>query len=168
MDEIVAAHQGIVPGKLIRSSIMAIKPYLEVLKWKAYYENLHDDRVMYLFEPVDRWANDNPDLPGLVFQKFMREVYQDDGLVQGCTTIHGQPVQLKDIDCALLNLVAEDDWIVPRASAERVAELVGSQAARSEIIPGPHVGIVMDPRARYAWDLVVDFVREHHPRAEES
>jgi polyhydroxyalkanoate synthase subunit PhaC len=161
MDTIVAANRGVVPGKVVRHSIMAIKPYLEVLKWKAYYENLHDDRVMVLFEPIDRWANDNPDLPGAVFQSFVQEIYQDDRLARGETRIHGEPVDLKHISAPLLNLVAEDDWIVPRAAAERVAELVGSTDTRTEIIPGPHVGIIMDPRTRYAWDLIADHVIEH-------
>lgn len=161
MDEIITANGGVVPGKVVRHSIMAIKPYLEVLKWKAYYENLHDDRVMALFEPIDRWANDNPDLPGAVFQSFVGEIYQQDRLANGHTTIQGTPVDLGAIRAPLLNLVAEDDWIVPRAAAERVAELVGSEHTRTEIIPGPHVGIIMDPRTRYAWDLIADHVIEH-------
>ena len=161
LDDIIEANQGVVPGKVLRHSIMAIKPYLEVLKWKAYYENLHDDKVMYLFEPIDRWANDNPDLPGEVFRSFVREIYHNDRMANGQTTIHGQPARLDQITCPLLNVVAEDDWIVPRAAAERVTELVGSKDARTEIIPGPHVGIVMDPRARYAWEMMADFVKKH-------
>ncbi len=161
IDEIIASNQGVVPGKVVRHSIMAIKPYLEVLKWKAYYENLDNDAVMHLFEPVDRWANDNPDLPGEVFRSFVREIYHRDGLAQGRTTIHGQPIDLGAIRAPLLNLVAEEDWIVPRAAAERVAELVGSETRRTEIIPGPHVGIIMDPRTRYAWDMIADHVIGH-------
>ncbi len=161
LDEIIAHNRGVVPGKVVRHSIMAIKPYLEVLKWKAYYENLHDDRVMHLFEPIDRWANDNPDLPGEVFRAFVGEIYQHDRLAEGGTLIHGAPVDLGAIRAPLLNLVAEEDWIVPRAAAERVADLVGSENTRTEIIPGPHVGIIMDPRARYAWDLIADHVIEH-------
>jgi len=158
VDEIVAANRGVLPGKVVRHSIMAIKPYLEVLKWKAYYENLHDDRVMALFEPIDRWANDNPDLPGEVFKAFVREVYDGDRLARGQTRIHGEPVDLRRVRCPLLNLVAEDDWIVPRAAAERVAGLLGSRDPRTEVICGPHVGIVMDPRTRPAWDHIADFV----------
>ncbi len=161
MDSIIEANQGVVPGKTVRHSIMAIKPYLEVLKWKAYYENLHDDRMMALFEPIDRWANDNPDLPGEVFRSFVQEIYQGDRLARGLTRIHGVPVDLSAIQAPLLNLVAEDDWIVPRAAAERIATLVGSEHTRTEIIPGPHVGIVMDPRTRYAWDLIADHVIDH-------
>jgi polyhydroxyalkanoate synthase len=161
VDEIIATNDGVVPGKVVRHSIMAIKPYLEVLKWKAYYENLHDDAVMGLFEPVDRWANDNPDLPGAVFRSFVTEIYQRDRLARGETRIHGEAIDLGNIRAPLLNLVAEDDWIVPVAAATRVPELVGSEDARNVIIPGPHVGIIMDPRTRYAWDLIADHVIGH-------
>jgi len=161
LDEIIAAHQGVVPGKTVRHSIIAIKPYLEVLKWKAYYENLHDERVMYLFEPVDRWANDNPDLPGEVFRAFVREVYHDDRLARGLTRVHGEPIDLRAIRCPLLNLVAAEDWIVPREAAEKITTLVGSTDATTEIIPGPHVGIIMDPRTRPTWDRISEFVTRH-------
>ncbi|MFH1466442.1 MAG: alpha/beta fold hydrolase [Pseudomonadota bacterium] len=161
IDEIVAANQGVVPGKTVRHSIIAIKPYLEVLKWKAYYENLHDERMMYLFEPIDRWANDNPDLPGEVFRSFVHEVYHEDRLARGQTLLHGEPLDLGAITCPLLNLVADEDWIVPREAAVKVTELVGSAEKATEIIPGPHVGIIMDPRTRPVWDRIADFIAGH-------
>ncbi|MBT3217513.1 MAG: alpha/beta fold hydrolase [Proteobacteria bacterium] len=161
LDEVIETNRGVVPGKVLRHSIMAIKPYLEVLKWKAYYENLDNDQVMYLFEPIDRWANDNPDLPGEVFRSFVHEIYEDDRLAHGQTTIHGKLVDLSQITCPLLNLVAEDDWIVPHAAAMRLSGLVGAEDVRTEVIPGPHVGIVMDPRTRYAWELMANFIKEH-------
>lgn len=161
LDGIVEANQGVVPGKVVRHSIMAIKPYLEVLKWKAYYENLDNDAVMALFEPIDRWANDNPDLPGEVFRSFVREIYLDDALAHGRTSIHGERLDLGAIQAPLLNLAAEEDWIVPLSAAQRVSELVGSEQARTEVIPGPHVGIIMDPRTRFAWDLIADHVLDH-------
>ncbi len=162
LDEIIAA-EGMVPGKTIRAAIIAIKPYLEVLKWKAFYENLHDDRVMYLYYPLDRWANDNPDIPGAVFRSFIEEIYQEDRLASGATRIHDRAVDLAEVSCPVLNLVAEEDWIVPAASAERIAELVGPQQVRNERIPGPHVGIVLDPRTRYVWDMMADFVHNEAP-----
>jgi polyhydroxyalkanoate synthase len=162
MDEILERH-GMMPGKVVRAGIMAIKPYLEVLKWKHFYENLHDDRVMALFYPLDRWANDNPDLAGPVFRRFIQDVYRDDALVRGRTLIHGRPLDLAAVRCPLLNIVAEDDWIVPVKAADRVVDLVGSARRENLHIPGPHVGIVMDPRTRPAWDRIADHALEESP-----
>lgn len=159
MDEILKSNS-MMPGKVVRAGIMSIKPYLEVLKWKSFYENLHDDRVMSLFYPLDRWANDNPDLAAQVFRRYIMDVYRDDAFVRGETSIHGRKVSLQDIRCPFLNLVAEDDWIVPVKAADRIVELIGSERRENVHIPGPHVGIVMDPRARSAWDRIADFALE--------
>lgn len=161
--EAIVEQAGLMPGKTIRASLVAMKPYQEVLKWKSYFENLHDDRVMALFEPVDRWSNDNPDLAGAVFMKFMDDIYRDDRLLRGESTIHGRKVDLEAIEAPYLNLVAEKDWIVPAEGAAMTADFVGSEHQRTEIVPGPHVGIIMHPRARPAWDLLADFV--HDPAA---
>lgn len=163
LDEIVAGA-GLVPGRMVRTAIMAVKPYLEVLKWKAFYENLHDDRVMALFRPVDRWANDNPDLPADVFRRFIEDVYRKDRLVAEGIRLGDRTVSLREVTAPLLNLVAEEDWIVPPAAAARVTEAVGSAEKTTERLPGPHVGFVMDPRARASWDRIAAFVHAHAPQ----
>lgn len=155
--EALVREHGFVPGKAIRGSIMAIKPYLELLKWKGFYENLHDDQVMAAWGPVDRWANDNPDVAGPLFLGFLDEVYREDRLIRGQSVVAGRKVDLSAVHCPVLNLVASEDWIVPPEGASRISELVGSAEASTEVLPGPHVGIILDPRARPAWDRIADF-----------
>ena len=167
VDAIVEAY-GHMPAKLIRYTFMAIKPYYEVMKWKMFLENLGNDQVMALFMPVDRWANENVDVPGAVFRKFVHEVFHDDGFRQGRTRINGRKVDLGSIRCPLLNLAATKDWIVPPPSAEVLNELVTSDDNRFVPIEGAHVGILIDPRSRPLWTTMSDFLagRELAPETE--
>jgi len=94
---------------------------------------------------------------GEVFRSFLDEVYRHDRLVRGETRLGGRRVDLARVRCPVLNLVAEEDWIVPPAGAHRIVELVGSEDAQTVTLPGPHVGIILDARARGAWDRIADF-----------
>ena len=159
--EAIVDTYGHMPAKLIRYTFMAIKPYYEVMKWKMFLEHLDDDAMMALFMPVDRWANENVDIPGAAFRKFVDEVFHADRFRRGETRIHGHRVDLGSITCPLMNLTATKDWIVPPASSDFLGELVGSEDAQLVHIEGAHVGIMIDPRARPTWTTMSDFLGGH-------
>ena len=158
VDAIVDAT-GHMPAKLIRHTFMVLKPYYEVMKWKLFLEKLDDEDVMKLFYPVDRWANENVDIPGAVFRKFVDEVFHANRFSNNETRIHGKRVDLKQITCPVMNLTATRDWIVPPASAECLNDLVGSKDYRHVSIEGSHVTIMIDPRSRPQWTTMSDFLR---------
>lgn len=149
---------GHVPAKLIRYTFIGLKPYYEAVKWKTFLENLGNEDAMRLFYPIDRWANDNVDIPGEVFRKFIDEVYHEERLRRGLSRINGRRVDLRDITCPLMNLLATADWIVPPASAEILNDLVGSRDRRLVKIDGAHVAIMIDPRTRPVWTQMSDFL----------
>jgi polyhydroxyalkanoate synthase len=147
-----------VPAKLIRYTFIGLKPYYEFVKWKTFLANLGNEDAMRLFYPVDRWANENVDIPGEVFRKFVEEVYHEERLRRGLSRINGRRVDLRDITCPLMNLLATADWIVPPASAEVLNDLVGSRDRRLVKIDGAHVAIMVDPRTRPVWSQMSDFL----------
>jgi polyhydroxyalkanoate synthase len=113
---------------------------------------------MALFGAVDRWANENVDIPGEVFRKFIKEVFHQDRFRRGETLIGGRPVDLSAISCPYLNLAATRDWIVPLPSARALNDAVGSRDNRFVSIEGAHVGIMIDPRSRHHWTEMSDFL----------
>ena len=157
---------GHMPAKLIRYTFMVLKPYYEVMKWKMFLEKVGDDDTMALFYPVDRWANENVDIPGAVFKKFVEEVFHADRFSKGEALIHGERVALEAITCPVMNLTATRDWIVPPPSAEILGDLVGSDDYRHVSIEGSHVTIMIDPRARPIWTQMSDFLKggDDHPQ----
>ena len=160
LDAILETY-GHVPAKLIRYTFIGLKPYYEMVKWKTFVENLTNEDAMRLFYPIDKWANDNVDIPGEVFRKFVDEVYHKEGLRRGRTTINGRQVSLRNITSPVMNLLATADWIVPPRSAEVFNDLVGSRDRRLVKIDGAHVAIMIDPRTRPVWTQMSDFLLEN-------
>jgi len=154
---------GHMPAKLIRYTFIALKPYYEVLKWKMYIENIHDDAVIDFFHVVDRWANDNVDLPGEVFRKFVVEVFHEDRFRRGETRINGRVADIGAVTCPVYNLAASKDWIVPPASTSVLADSVGSDENFYTLIDGSHVAIMIEPRLRHHWTDMSDFMLGRAP-----
>ena len=163
VDAIVDQH-GHMPAKLIRYTFLALKPWYELMKWKMFVEGLADDAVMDRFAVIDRWANDNVDIPGEVFRKYVDEVFHSGRLLAGETRIDGRRVDLAAIDCPTWNLAGAVDWIVPADTARPFTDLVSGDA-RFEELPGSHLSIVLDPRLRPTWDRMAAFLSGQEPAA---
>jgi len=161
VDAVVAKH-GHMPAKLIRYTFVALKPYHELGKWKLFIEGLDDDEAMDRFALVDRWANDNIDIPAEVFRKYIDEVFHSGRLLRGETQIGGRTVDLSAIDCPTLNLVGRSDWIVPPDAAKPFTEVVGGEAQYEEM-RGSHLSVILDARMRPQWDRMAGFLLEPRP-----
>jgi polyhydroxyalkanoate synthase len=159
IDDVIDSY-GIMPAKLIRYTFLAIKPYFEVLKMKKFLENLGNDRAMTLFYAIDRWANENVDIAGEVFRKFIKEVFHQERFSKSQTEIHGRKVKLENITCPLMNLAANEDWIVPMENSRILGELVGSKNQQFVEIDGSHVAIMIDPGAVPVWKKMSDFLKD--------
>lgn len=150
---------GNVPAKLIRYTFISMKPYYEAIRWLRYYATLDkaDAKAMEVANAVDKWVNDNVDIPGEFFRKFMTELFVKEGLVNGTMTINNRRVSLADIRCPVLNIFGEEDWIVTPQSAMLLNDLVSSTDKTARQIAGQHLGILFDPRNRPVWDEMAQF-----------
>jgi len=158
VDEVVRTHRRM-PAKLIRYTFMGLKPWHELLKWKMFLGGLADPAAAARFAVIDRWANDNVDIPAEVFRQYIDEVFHSGRLVAGETVIGGRTVDLSAIDCPVLNAAGEGDWIVPRDSARPLTDAVGAEDNRWVELPGGHLSLLLDPRQRGRWDELADFLR---------
>ena len=67
---------------------------------------------------------------------------------QETLTFKQGPVRLENVKVPLLTIVAEQDHIVPKASALAGIDRIGSKQKRTEILPGGHIGVVVGGTAR--------------------
>ncbi len=154
-DAVVGAF-GKMPAKLIRHTFMGLKPYYELMKWKLFVGSLDQPDALDRFAAIDKWANDNVDIPAGVFTPFLEEVFTTGRLAAGETVIDGHPARLDAIACPVLNVVGAADWIVPPDCARPLDEQ--APEARYEELPGSHLTLVLDPRMRDRWSLLSDFL----------
>ena len=159
--EAVVGSFGKMPAKLIRHTFVGLKPYYELMKWKLFIGSLENPEALDRFAAIDRWANDNVDVPAAVFRGFIDEVFHSGRLAAGETRIGGVAARLDAISCPVLNVAGADDWIVPPDSARPLDEL--APHGRYEELPGSHLTLILDPRMHERWTVLSDFLVEDAP-----
>ncbi len=161
VDQVLDEH-GHMPAKLIRYTFMALKPYYELMKWRMFVQTLGDEHAMARFRVIDRWANDNVDIPAEVFRPFVSEVLQSERLLDGEATLGDARIDLGAITCPLLNVAAKDDWIVNPDGAFALRRAVPEGAYRELLLEGGHLSLILDPRQRERWTELSDFLLHGH------
>jgi polyhydroxyalkanoate synthase len=156
VDSLLAAH-GRMPGKAVRYTFLTAKPYFEALRWRMFIDGLADDTAHARFLAIDKWANDNVDIPAEAFRVFAHAVVQSTALRDGEVAVLGERVDLRSITSAVAVCWAQADWIVPPDAATAVFDVLPPSVERIEL-PGGHLGFVLDPRCRPRWDEVVRFL----------
>ncbi len=158
VDQVTAAS-GLMPAKLIRHTFLALKPYYELTKWRTFVKSLGDARAMARFRLIDRWANDNVDIPAEVFRPYVRDVLQSRRLVEGAVVMGGRTVDLSAITCPVLTVLGDDDWIVRPESALVLHEVRDDcEGDRVIHLTGGHLGLLLDGKQRPRWDEISDWL----------
>ncbi|MBL7406012.1 class III poly(R)-hydroxyalkanoic acid synthase subunit PhaC, partial [Escherichia coli] len=66
-----------------------------------------DDRKKFLnFLRMEKWIADRPDHPGEAAKQWLKDLYQDNKLVESAFELGGRRVELKAITCPVLNVFA--------------------------------------------------------------
>ena len=154
---------GHMPAKLIRYTFMALKPYYELMKWRMFVDTLGDEDAMARFRVIDRWANDNVDIPAEVFRPFITDVMQSEALLRGEAHLGGVRIDLSAIRCPLLNVAASGDWIVHPDGAFALGSVVPAEQYRELLLDGGHLSLILDPRQRAQWTTLSEFLLQGHP-----
>jgi polyhydroxyalkanoate synthase len=154
------ASAGNVSPTQMQSGFVALRPTLQIAKWIGVLDRMHDPAAMEAFAALETWASDNVAFPAAAYVTYIRELYQDNLLVQGRHHALGRRVDLHSIECPLLTIAAEGDSICPLPAARGLHDTAGSQDRELAIVPGGHVGAVIGSRARdVLYPKIGEFVR---------
>ena len=93
------------------------------------------------------------------FGEFVKYLYQQNLLVQNRLTIGKRTVDLQQITCPVLNLMAEQDDLVPAAQSEPFGDLVGSEDREAIKLATGHIGLAMGSAAQHElWPHAVQWL----------
>jgi polyhydroxyalkanoate synthase len=109
---------------------------------------LEDKEQLKNFLRMEKWIFDSPDQAGETFRQFIKDFYQQNGLVNGTIEIGGQPVELKNIEIPVLNIFAEQDHLVPPDASKALRNLLGTSDYTELSFPGGHIGIYVSGKAQ--------------------
>src|SRR5262249_39784559 len=137
--EAVAAAGNVSPAQM-QAGFTALRPTTQLAKWVGLLDRGLDPAARAAFEALESWASDNVPFPGAAYATYIGELYQQNLLVQGKHHVCGHRVDLSDIRCPVLTVVADRDTICPPAAATALNERSGSADREVLTVAGGHVG----------------------------
>ncbi len=157
LDKIIDTY-GNMPAKLVRYGVMSIYPFKEFKKNTVFYDNMDNWMFKQAYALAEKWMNDNIDIPGQAFKKYIYDCFQTTNLRDGKMLINDRPVKLSSLNMPLLNIAAKDDHIVTIESVKSLEKFIKSSDYTFMEIEGGHVGVAYEARTRVAWPEIIKWI----------
>jgi polyhydroxyalkanoate synthase len=138
------ADAGNVDAQQMQSGFTALRPTLNLSKWVNFaYATVHDAAAREAFFALEAWANDNTQFPAEAYRTYIKELYQENRLIDGTHFALGTRIDLQAIRCPVLTIVASKDSICPAQAAMALNQRCGSRDTEVITMPGGHVSAVV-------------------------
>ena len=161
VDAVVDAF-GNVPTWLMEGGFRALAPMGNVSKWRDLWQNRDDESFVGTFRAMERWSSDNVPFPGEVYRQYIRDCYQRNIFCKSEMVVSGERVDLTQVDCPLLIVIATKDHIVPAPSALAIQTAVGSTEQTLLEFPTGHIGLSTSSKGPSVfWPPMSRFLAEH-------
>jgi polyhydroxyalkanoate synthase len=140
---------GNVPGELLNWVFLSLKPFrLTGQKYIDLIGMWDDPEKLRNFIRMEKWIFDSPDQAGEAFRQFIKDFYQQNGLVKGEVTLGERRVDLARITMPVLNIYATEDHLVPPESSVALQACVGTEDYTVLTFKGGHIGVYVSGRAQ--------------------
>src|SRR5262252_2655254 len=160
VDKFVDAF-GNCPPEFLQAIFLLLRPVGNLLEKPInFYENMHEDKFLEDFLTTETWLNDNIPVPGEVYREFVKYLYQKNLLTQNRMPVGRHIVNLKNITCPVLNIMAGKDDLVPCSQGMSFNDLVGSKDRKAILLDGSgHIGLAIGGRAqKEVWPQACDWL----------
>ncbi len=148
MDQVVDTL-GNISGDILNMAFLSLKPYsLLGQKYIDLVNILEDEDKAMNFMRMEKWIFDSPDQAGETYREFIKQFYQQNGLVKGTVKIGDDTVDLARIKIPVLNIYAIHDHLVPPDSSKALEGCVSSKDYQALEFPGGHIGIYVSGKAQ--------------------
>ena len=161
VDRFIKAY-GNCPPWFLQSSFLLLKPIQNLIEKPVnLFENLADEQFVDDYFTMEGWLNDNIAVPGEVFREFVKHLYQQNRLTKGTMPVGKHLVNLRNITCPILNLMASKDDLVPPSQSRPFNDCVGSTDRRTIEFPAGHIGLAVGSRAQTdLWPQACEWLAE--------
>jgi polyhydroxyalkanoate synthase len=147
-DKLVDDYDGIIPGEFLNSGFDLLKPMMKINKSQGLMNMLDDKSKVENYMRMEKWINESPDQAGECFRQFMKDLYQDNKLINGELVVGKKKVDLKNLTSNLLNIYATEDHLVPPSATIPLNDLVGSKDKELYKFQGGHIGVFTGGRSQ--------------------
>ena len=148
IDQVVDT-MGNIPGEVLNAAFLSLKPYSLMGQKYVDLVNILDDKDKAMnFMRMEKWIFDSPDLAGEAYREFIKQFYQENGLVKATVKVGNDVVDLGRITIPVLNIYAIHDHLVPPDSSKALEGCVSSDDYQALEFPGGHIGIYVSGKAQ--------------------
>ena len=146
-DPAAVAAAGNVSAEQMQAGFQALGPTGSIAKWVTLADRFHDPDYREAFAALETWASDNVPFPGAAYETYIRELYQENRLVEGRHWVKGVRADLRAITAPTMVITAERDAICPPLAASALLDKVSAKEKKLLAVPGGHVGAVVGSKA---------------------
>ncbi|MEW6043700.1 MAG: class III poly(R)-hydroxyalkanoic acid synthase subunit PhaC [Thermoproteota archaeon] len=134
---------GNMPPEFMYYCFSILKPFEQGLeKYYRFFKNIHDKDFVDSFLRVEKWLSETPPIPGELFRQWIRDVYQENLLVQNKMIVGGRQVDLRRITMPIFIQTAVGDHLVSPECSMPLYYAVSSEDKTLRVYPTGHVGMI--------------------------
>ena len=132
---------GNLSGGLANILYLLVAPVATVDKYVRFLDTVENSKQVNTFLRMEKWIFDSPDMASEAFREWIRDLLQQNLLIQNRLVLGGQKVDLAGITCPLLNVFGKNDYLAPPSSAKPLSKAVGSKDVTTLGVDTGHLGI---------------------------
>jgi len=161
VDKFVDAF-GNCPAEFLQASFLLLNPVGNLIEKPInFIQNAESEKYIEDFLTTEMWLNDNIPVAGEVYREFVKYLYQQNLLVKNRMPVGKHIVNLRNITCPIMNIMAQNDDLVPCAQSRPFNDLVSSKDRRSIVLPAGHIGLAIGSKAqKEVWPGVCDWLAD--------
>lgn len=134
---------GNMPPEFMYYVFSVLKPFEQgIEKYINFFRNIEDKNYVDSFLRVEKWLSETPPIPGDLFRQWIKDVYQNNSLIENKMYVGGKHVSLGNITMPIFTQVAVGDHLVSPECSMPLHYSVGSQDKTLRIYPTGHVGMI--------------------------
>jgi polyhydroxyalkanoate synthase len=134
---------GNMPPEFMYYCFSVLKPFEQgIEKYIKFFKNIDNKKYVDSFLRVEKWLGDTPPIPGALFRQWIKDIYQDNLLIQNKMYVGGRRIDLKKIDMPIFTQVAVGDHLVSPECSMPLHYAVGSEDKTLRMYPTGHVGMI--------------------------
>jgi len=161
--EMITSIYGNCPAWLVKAGFTSMAPIHHALdKHVMLYRNRDNKAYVEMFDLFERCMSNDVPIAGQIFRELTTRLFKKNLLAKSEFVVGGRKVELKNITCPVLNVVAEmDDVVAPRASLPFI-DLIASNDKANLVFPTGHMGAAVSSGAqKKLWPQVAAWLANH-------
>ncbi|WP_440990130.1 class III poly(R)-hydroxyalkanoic acid synthase subunit PhaC [Haloarchaeobius baliensis] len=153
---------GNVPAEFLDVGFALMDPVQNyVTKYVRFYENMEDEDFVENFARMEEWLGDGIDVAGETYNEFIRDVYQENKLMENELYLGGEHVDIDNITMPVLQIVAEYDHLIPPEASKPFNDVLPTDDKTIMEFPTGHIGMSVSSRSHAElWPDVCDWFGE--------